>query len=220
MANEEELSVEQQQALLSVNAGGLQKKLNEEAWTDHMEDLLKAWGEKAAGLRWMHNKASGSWKQFSNKLSIPIIVFTTLAGVANFGASGSEDPAMSMYVIGGVNIIAGMLASFHKFYQPDEKSQLHATIAKQFGTFYRHLTMELNMGRADRTPVEELTRWSKLEYDRLQLDAPPLGGAVIAAYKKEFEGTDNMPDVAEDNFDIRVFGRTASTMSASNLENA
>ena len=153
MAPSPELSAEQQHALSSVNAAGLQKQLNADGWTDHLEDLLKAWGEKAAGLRWMHNKSAGGWKSFSNRLSMPLIILTTLTGVANFGATNAEDPAIAMYVIGGVNIIAASIASIHKFYSPDEKSQLHASVAKQFGSFYRHLTLELNQARGDRYAV-------------------------------------------------------------------
>ena len=59
-----ELSIEQQEAIRSAELGGLKKKLNAASWSEHIEDLMKAWGEKAAGLRWMHNQAAGSWKGF------------------------------------------------------------------------------------------------------------------------------------------------------------
>ena len=79
-----ELSVEQQEAMKSAELGGLKKKLNAASWSDHMEDLMKSWGEKAAGLRWMHNKAAGSWKAVSNKLTLTGIVLKTVSSAAAF----------------------------------------------------------------------------------------------------------------------------------------
>ena len=51
MTSLDKLSVDEKEALASTKLAGLRKKLNAEAWTDNMEDLMKQWGEKSAGLR-------------------------------------------------------------------------------------------------------------------------------------------------------------------------
>ena len=63
-----ELSVEAQQALAATKLGDLKKKVNAAGWSENMEDLLKSWGEKSAGLRFMHNKAGSYWKGVGNRL--------------------------------------------------------------------------------------------------------------------------------------------------------
>lgn len=45
------------------------------------------------------------------------------------------------------------------------------------------------------------------EYDRMQQEAPSLGGAVISEFKKVFKNADNIPDIAEDEFEIKIYGR-------------
>ena len=40
-----EMSAEAQEALNSVKAAGLRKKINAESWNDNMENLMKGWGE-------------------------------------------------------------------------------------------------------------------------------------------------------------------------------
>lgn len=202
-----ELSVEQQEAIRSVELGGLKKKLNAASWSDHMEDLMKAWGEKAAGLRWMHNQAAGSWKGFSDKLAITGIVLTTLSSAAAFGGAGGENEQAVMYVLGGMGLAASLVQSLKKFYQADEKAAEHSAIAKQFGCFYRAMTLELGMGREDRRPAEDVTGWASREYDRMQQDAPSLGGGIIKIFRDNFKHAKNIPDVAESNFEIKIYGR-------------
>ena len=71
MAEEnKEMSLEQKQALMNANLAGLQNELNAASWSDHMEDLIKAWGEKAAGLRWMHNQSAAKWKKQADRLTL------------------------------------------------------------------------------------------------------------------------------------------------------
>ena len=47
----------------------------------------------------------------------------------------------------------------------------------------------------------------------MQQDAPPIGGESVSQFKKDFSDMQNMPDVAEDNFDITVFGRALEEAS-------
>ena len=60
MSSENELNAGAQEALAAAKLGDLRKKVNAESWTNNMEDLLAGWGEKAAGLRFMHAKTGGS----------------------------------------------------------------------------------------------------------------------------------------------------------------
>ena len=201
------LTVEQQEALKSAELGGLKKKINAASWSPHIEDIMKSWGEKAAGLRWMHNTAAGRWKTMADRLTIIGIVLTTAGSAAAFGSAGMEQSDAVAYGLGAVGLLASLVQSMKKFYNAEEKSAEHGSIAKQFGSFYRAMTLELGMGREDRRPADELSAWAAKEYDRMQQDAPNVPGAVVKAYKREFPDTENMPDIAEDNFEIKVYER-------------
>ncbi|KAK3246296.1 hypothetical protein CYMTET_44162 [Cymbomonas tetramitiformis] len=87
---------EEQMALEAVKLTALKKKINAKGWSNHMEDIMKAWGEKAASNREMHDTAASKWKRFSDRIYIPVIFLSTIAGVSNFGAASIEDNAYWM----------------------------------------------------------------------------------------------------------------------------
>ena len=70
------------------------------------------------------------------------------------------------------------------------------------------MTLQLGMSREDRDPADVLTTWALKEYERLQQEAPPIGGDSIALFNKKFDkNTQAIPDVAEDKFVIKVFNK-------------
>lgn len=209
---DQSLNTGAQEALIASQLADIKKRANAESWNDHMEDLLKAWGEKSAGLRFMHNKSASYWKSFSNKLTLWGIIVTTVSSTAALSTAGIEgDAAMPvMYAIGGIGLVGSLIQSLKKFYNADEKAADHGAIAKQFGSFYRYMTLQLGMSREDRVPADELSNWALKEYERLQGDAPPLGGDAIKDFKDTFKNSNqNVPDVAQDEFIIVVHGRNS-----------
>lgn len=199
--NEESLALE------VVRVQGLKKKINLHSWNDHLENLMKSWGEKAAGNRELHEKAAKKWKRFSEKMYVPMIALTTIAGVTNFGAADSDYNTYWMYVVGVINIITSFIASVIKYYKPDEKIQAHSSVARSFGSYYRMMTLELGTSREDRMSPEEITKWAKTEYDRMLKDAPSIPSDVIKEFKEKHQDDINIPDCALDSYNIRVYGR-------------
>lgn len=204
-----ELSAEAQEALAAIKMGDLRKKINAASWNDNMEDLMKTWGEKAAGLRFMHNNAAGSWKKFSNTLTLWSIGITTIAsGASLIAASIEEEEAKNivLYITGGVGIIASLIQSLKKFYNAEEKSADHNAVARQFGSFYRFMTLQMNLTREDRLSSDQLSEQALKEYERLQQEAPTLGQAQISLFRKTFSDSDQaIPDICEKEFNIKVY---------------
>ena len=198
---------DEKMALEIVRVESLKKKINAGSWNDHLEDLMKAWGEKAAGNRELHDMAASKWKGFSEKLYIPMIMLSTIAGVTNFGAASSDNSEYWMYCIGVINIITSLIASVVKHYKPDEKAQLHRSVAKSFGSYYRMMTLELGTPRGDRMSPEEITKWAKTEYDKLLKDAPNIPGEIIKDFKERHKHTENLPDIALSSYSIKIHGR-------------
>ena len=217
-----ELSVEAQEALTSSRLTDLKKKINAGSWGENMELLMKGWGEKAAGLRFMHGASSGYWRSVSNNLTLYSIVATTVASAASLVA-GSIDSAeikdVVLFSAGGIGLLTSFIQSLKKFYNAEEKAAEHGAIAKQWGTYYRSITLQLGMSREDRRPSDELSEWALKEYERLQQEALPLRGADVTAYKKKFSGTQQaLPDNCRDDFVIKVYGRTSSTIESVSLK--
>ena len=132
------MSVDPEQALASaeVKMGGLKKKVNAASWNDDYENLIREWGEKAAGLRFMHGASSGYWRGVSNNLTLYSIVATTVASAASLVA-GSIDSAdikdAVLFSAGGIGLLTSFVQSLKKFYNAEEKAAEHGAIAKQWG---------------------------------------------------------------------------------------
>ena len=110
-----------------------------------------------------------------------------------------------LFGVGGVGLISALLQSFKKFYNAEEKAADHASVAKQFGSFYRYITLQMNMSREDRDPSDVLCAYALKEYERLQQESPPLSGDSIKSFKAKFlNGEQAVPDVAEDKFVIHI----------------
>ena len=205
----ENLGAGEQEALATARLGDLRKKVNAESWSENMEVLMKQWGEKAAGLRFMHSHSGGKWKGFANKLSITGIVVTGVASTMSLIATSIDDEEIKngiLFGVGGVGLLSTLIQSFKKFYNAEEKAADHSSVAKQFGSFYRYMTLQLGMSREDRDPADVLTTWALKEYERLQQEAPPISGDSVALFRSKFNcETQAIPDIAEDKFVINVF---------------
>ena len=202
------LGAGEQEALVSARLGDIRKRVNAESWSNNMEQLISDWGEKAAGLRYMHGHSGGKWKKFSNNLAVASIVVTSVASTVSLIATSVEDQETKngiLFGVGGVGLISALLQSFKKFYNAEEKAADHASVAKQFGSFYRYITLQMNMSREDRDPSDVLCAYALKEYERLQQESPPLSGDSIKSFKAKFlNGEQAVPDVAEDKFVIHI----------------
>ena len=205
----ENLNSGEAEALATARLGDLRKKVNAESWSDNMELLMKQWGEKAAGLRYMHAHSGGQWKGFANKLAISGIIITGVASTLSLVATSVQDESTKngiLFGVGGVGLVSTLIQSFKKFYNAEEKAADHGSVSKQFGSFYRYMTLQLGMSREDRDPADVLTSWALKEYERLQQESPNLSGSSVAEFKNKFKTSDQaVPDVAEDKFVIKVY---------------
>ena len=208
-SKDELMTIEAKEALASARATDFKKKVNAASWSPHMEDLMKTWGEKSAGLRYMHGASSSYWKGVSNKLSLTGIGVSSAAAIVSLVAASIDDvdsKNVALFVVGGVSLCSSVVQSLKKFYNSEEKSAEHGAIAKQFGSFYRYMTLQMGMTREDRLPADQLSEWALKEYERLQQDSLPLGGAQIKQFKTAFkESNQAVPDVCEDTFEIKVY---------------
>jgi hypothetical protein len=144
----EHLGLEEIEALTSARLGDMRKKINAASWTDNMEVLMKHWGEKAAGLRFMHSHTGGKWKKFSDNLSISGILVTGVASTLSLIATNVTDDNIKngfLYGVGGIGLLSTLIQSFKKFYNAEEKAAEHNMIAKQFGSYYRKMTLQMGI---------------------------------------------------------------------------
>jgi|TARA_B110000977_G_C11065671_1_gene487731 hypothetical protein len=206
MSNKEEEFV-----LAQIKASAIKKQVNAASWNDDYENLLASWGEKAAGLRYMHGNSSGYWRSVSNNLTLYSIIATTVASAASLVAGSIDDVEAKDIVLfsaGGIGLITSFIQSLKKFYNADEKAAEHGAVAKQFGSYYRYITLQMGMSPEDRRPSDDLSEWALKEFERLQQEALPLRGADIKMYKNKFKASNQaMPDNCRSEYAIKIYNR-------------
>ena len=91
-------------------------------WNDQHEIILRQWGEACACYRFMHHRSYLLYKDLSMKFTLPVIVLSTITGTANF-AQSTLPPSIQPVapsVIGGLNLIAGLIATIMQFLKINE----------------------------------------------------------------------------------------------------
>ena len=139
----------------------------------------------------MHERAAARYKKMHVRFSLPVIILSTLAGTANFAQSSFEGEmaAWAPSIIGGVNLLAGMITTVAQFLKIGELMEGHRMASIQFGKFSRSIAVELSLPPADRTMNgDEFLEKMRTEFDTLLEQSPPvptdLGQLYLKTIKK------------------------------------
>lgn len=172
----------------------------EEMWNDYHENVLRQWGEASACYRYMHHRAFLQFKRLSLRFNLPVIVLSTITGTANFAQSTlppSIQPAAPS-IIGGLNLIAGLIATIMQFLKVNELMENHRTAALGHGSLSRNIRLQLALPRNERKKeglkfVEEC----KATYDSLLEQSPPIPKKILLNFDKEYpiEGVFTKPEI-------------------------
>ena len=158
------------------------------SWNDQHENILRQWGEAAACYRFMNHRAYLLYKTLSLRFTLPVIVLSTVTGTANFAQTSFPEGIRPIVPsgIGGMNLIAGLIATIMQFLKINELMENHRTAALSYGLLSRNIRLMLALPREERRKdglkfVEEC----KAEYDRLIEQSPAVPINII----KDFEAS-------------------------------
>jgi len=158
-------------------------------WCEQQEVILKSWGEAAACYRWMHYQAFLKYRKSNMRYTLPVIVLSTITGTANF-AQEQFPLAFKPYVpptIGGLNLIAGLVATISQFLKISELMEGHRVAAMAFGKFSRVVRLQLSMPLEDRDKNgADLVEMCKSEYDTLIEQSPAIPGDILKHFEHNF----------------------------------
>ena len=168
----------------------LKKQQSYVEWSEEHDNILVDWADKALCYKWLHNKAHTEYARKNTWFTIPVIIMSTLTGTANF----AQDRIPPEYVnaatmgIGAVNLLAGILTTIQQFLKITELNESHRVSSIAWGKFYRNIKIEISKAPDHRTPVIELLKHAKEEFDRLVETSPSLSNKVVKAFMNTFSG--------------------------------
>ena len=178
-------------------------------WTTEAEDLLADWSEKASGYRWLHDRMEKKYRRRYYMFSIPVIIFSTLTGTANFGMDSyvsAEDKSTATAIVGGFNIACGILGTLQNFLRLAENMENHRVCGIAWSKLQRSIQIELSLDCSRRSPCHDFLNISRAEYDRLIEQSPLISDEVIQLFKVRFKDYDiSVPSICNGLDKITIF---------------
>jgi hypothetical protein len=164
------------------------EKEQNHGWTDEHEMVLAEWGDKAMCYKWLHAKSNAKYRQLNTWYTIPVIVMSTLTGTANFAQDKIPESfrGYATMIIGGVNILAGIITTIQQFLKITELNEGHRVSSIVWDKFYRKVKVELSKHRDERTDVREFFKSATEEYDRLMETSPVIDKNIIELFNATF----------------------------------
>lgn len=93
-------------------------KKRDDAWSSEQEALLEEWGQKAAGLRWLHLESAKFFNIVSDAVTLPTIVISAGAGITALKESCGSSLSI---VVGALNLMAAFFVALTRYYQPGNR---------------------------------------------------------------------------------------------------
>lgn len=160
-----------------------------DSWNDQHESILRQWGEASGCYRYMHHRAFLMYKRLSMRFTLPVIVLSTLTGTANFAQEQFPESVRGMVpsVIGGLNLIAGLIATIMQFLKINELMENHKAAALAYGLLSRNIRLTLALAREERNQDGlDFVNVCKSEYDRLIEQSPAVPTNILAQFESEY----------------------------------
>lgn len=166
---------------------------NDAIWTVEHEAILIEWADKAMCYRWLHSRANMLYSTLNAWYTIPVIVISTLTGTANFAQDRVPLEYQSYYVmvVGGFNILAGIITTIQQFLKITQLNEAHRVSGIAWDKFYRNVKIELAKHPSERTPVTQMIKLCKEEFDRLMETSPVIPDKIVESFKTHFKNSDN-----------------------------
>lgn len=166
------------------------KEERESLWNSRHESVLKDWAEQSICFQKMHEESYRKFALQNIKLTLPVIVMSTITGTANFALSSFslEWREILPIIIGSTNILAGMITTIAQYLRVSEKSEGHRVAALAYGKLARNIESELHLPRDERTTGGlPLVRACRMEMDRLEEQSPDIGCDIVKKFIRQHE---------------------------------
>ena len=157
------------------------------SWTERLEKMYVASGEKAYGLSVLHKRAEAEFSYKKTFIELPVIIGSAVIGFLNAGSTSMfDDQKIASVCLGVGSLIVGVLQTTNTYFGWAKRSEGHRIASIQYSKLFRFLNMEMALPRNERLPPNELFKQIKDTYDRLQEISPLIPPRIIAEFKRQY----------------------------------
>ena len=111
--------------------------------------------------------------------------------------------------VGALNLIAGIISTIHQYLKIAQINEAHRVAYIAWDKFSRNIRIELAKNPKERTPVSEMLKTCKEEYDRLEETSPAITGDEIYKFQDTFGEIQDLikPDILGKLTPTMIFDR-------------
>lgn len=156
-------------------------------WTDDIEILLKNISEKCQIWRELHMKTHSIFKKKYYRLTIPVIVLSSITGGANLSLgsiSTSADNNIINLVIGAIGIIISILSTLNNIFSFSKRKDEHYRASNDWYRLHRLIKTELSLERDRRIEATKFFNMVLHEIERIHDYQPNIRNDVLSNFKK------------------------------------
>lgn len=156
-------------------------------WTYDIELILKNISEKCQIWRELHMKTHSIFKNKYYRLTIPVIVLSSITGGANLSLgsiSTSADNNIINLVIGAVGIIISILSTLNNIFSFSKRKDEHYRASNDWYRLHRLIKTELSLERNRRIDASKFFNMVLLEIERIHDYQPNIRNDVLNNFKK------------------------------------
>jgi hypothetical protein len=145
------------------------------SWDDTQKKFMKQMIDRAKCYIWLYDNSFRLYKSLWLIHMIPVLIITTLSGVANLGQLGLNDTSLEdtksariIYpiVLGVLNIFAAILTSLVQFFKISEQKEAHRRAGKDWQQFSTDMEIiffaEFKLEVRNRKFEKMITRYKQL----------------------------------------------------------
>lgn len=198
-----------------------QRQINQEiyednnGWNHYLEMIDAQIGERAAGLRWMHERCIAHFTFRFRLLGTILIIVQTGAATGAVTQISTCSPNVNVVTIlvAVFMYIVAVLTGLNQFMNYGARAQNHQQAMTDFSSLEGMIRIELGKYRRDRKHGGDWTEWMGTRFDEVNASSPLIPGVIQKEYNTKILGKNVAANYTIDP--VRVKGNTPSDNSSS-----
>jgi hypothetical protein len=175
-------------------------------WTPTVLGLLNDWNGRAAASAETHYAIAGRLGKYNISLGIPVVVLSTFVGTSVFATLQDNVSVNLRIVVGGVSVIAAVMASLQTFLRFAERAEKHRAAAEHWAAVRREISEMLALHPdylATQGDPKEYLDDLRRRMDEISAQSPEMGDRTWGkaqdrydlSYKASSEAPPDVPSV-------------------------
>lgn len=172
-------------------------------WNTSHEKLLASTGDRANGMRWMHNESHIYYEKLNFWLTVPNVAITALAGSASIGVTTvfpSNIQLVASLIIGIMTISSSVLTTINQYMKSSQLAESHRIACIAYGKLHRIISSELALRRDQRMTAQEFLDIVSEEQNRLEESSPTIQPHIVDKFNAKIKDKADLerPEIAGD----------------------